>query len=774
MIRRGLGTRVLVGCALLITAPTAADNDPPHSFDNSIDCLNCHMPHHAPGQTITAVEGNANLCMTCHNPGGLAAARPFVDADQALPGITGTSHRFDSGPSGHVEPDLTNTSTGSVRSGGVFTGRIERTYTITITTGGDAGTAAFGWIDGAGTSGAGVTGENVALNAGLTLTFLPGDTPPDFVLGDRWNLFVRTDLRLPDPVSSDIEERRMASRVADGKVVCSVCHDQHRQDLQPFDPVAPPFDGPGTGWGRHYQRRTNDVNQMCTTCHAARDVTSVADGSHPVGVVVPGGEFQQPPSLPIDAQNRVRCMSCHSPHFTDSGGANGALGDGYLLRTSIGDLCFECHTLADRAAGSHFDPATGLLWPGGQYGSSFPAHTADKRGACVNCHWPHGWPDDATPAQDYDRLWVERYDTTDDHGDQADAEDLCFTCHDGSPAATDIRGEFGKGANGADIFHHPVSDPEQTAGRSVECVDCHNPHRARPDNKLAGVTGVDLTGSPVGPGTGNDVEIVQYELCFKCHGDTFNSQRPETTNKRLDFQTTNSAFHPVAGPGQNQSANLSNALLAGLDMNSTIECTDCHNSEATSDINGPASGSASSPKGPHGSVNAAIRRAAYRATYIASEGPMSYSRLDFELCFLCHDPRRLVEARRVDDSPPASTNFYDDINGRDNLHELHLVDSVQDSRATCKNCHFNVHSNRTADNTQYNIDGVVLDAPPTGFKTHLINFSPDIQPFGGRPRPEWWINTGTRERRCYLRCHGGVMDGMQYRPPFGDDSPTIP
>ena len=760
---------------LMAIGLVTADNDPPHYQGNSIDCLNCHMPHHAPGMTITAVEGNPNLCMTCHNPGGLAAAKPFVDADQALPGVRGTSHRFDSGPSGHVEPALTNTSSGTVRSGGSFTGRIERAYSITITSVGDVGTAMFGWNDGEGGSGSATTGSAVPLNDGLELDFLTGSAPPDFVAGDSFLLFVRTDLVLPSSASSNIEERRMAARIREGKVVCSVCHDQHRQDLQPFDAAAPPFAGPGSGWGRHYQRHTNDFNQMCVVCHAVRDVTSADQGSHPVGVPIPGGDFQTPPGLPLDGQSELRCMTCHSPHFTDSGGANGGQGDGYLLRTSINDLCLECHTLSDQASGSHFDPSSGLLWPGGQYGSSFPAHSAERRGACVNCHWPHGWPDDADPPQDYARLWVERYDTAADGTDPADAEDLCFTCHDGSPAGTDIRGEFQKGTNGTEVFHHPVSDPEQTSGRSVECVNCHNPHRARPDNKLAGVTGVSLAGNPVGPGTADDRDLVQYELCLKCHGDTFNGARAETTNKRLDFQTTNSAVHPIAGPGQNQSSNLNAAFRGGLTTSSTVECTDCHNNEATADAFGPASNSTSSPQGPHGSTNAAIRRGQYRATYLASEGPNNYNRSNFELCFLCHDPARLVEARKRDDNPPARTNFYDDIDGRDNLHEVHLVDRISDTRATCKNCHYNVHSNRTANNTQYNIDGVIYDSPPDTVKTHLVSFSPDITPRGGRAKPEWWINTATRQRRCYLDCHGGQMSGFPYRPPSsGDDAPFTP
>ncbi|MBW2665354.1 MAG: 6-bladed beta-propeller [Deltaproteobacteria bacterium] len=766
---RRAAAAVALSCIAL--GPAASERafalDPPHDFSNSIDCSNCHLPHGAAGGAITRVAGNPNLCISCHTPGGLAAGRPFNDADQALPGNGGTSHRWDSGPSGHLLVGLSNTSSGALESGGAFTGRIERIYSITISGSGDVGSASFDWVDDAGNAGSSVSGVAVPLNDGLTLSFSDGAGSPSFDLGDVWTLFVRTDLRLPDP---DVPfETAMAFRVADGKVVCSVCHDQHSQLRTPFDPSAPAYGGSGTGWGRHFQRKDNDVNQMCKVCHEVRDVQSADLGSHPVGVVIPSGDFQTPVSLPLDAAGEVECTTCHSPHFSDSGGANGGLGDGYILRQPIGNLCSECHTLADRAAGSHFDAGTGALWPGGQYGSSFPAHTGDKRGACVNCHWPHGWPDDADMPVDYPRLWVERYDLADDGSDPDDAEDLCFTCHDGNPAGSDIRGDFAKGTNAAEIFHHPVADSEQSPGRSVECVDCHNPHQASSDDKLAGVTGVDIDGLPVGPGTADDRPIEQHELCFKCHGDAYNTSRPDTTNKRLDFQTDNSAFHPVAGAGQNQSANLADQLLGGLTTSSTITCSDCHNSEATADVSGLAEGSGAATNGPHGSTHAAIRRASY---WTALSGPSNWNPDNFELCFLCHDEQKLVEAREWDDG--AATNFYDDIEGKDNLHWVHLEDRADKSRATCKNCHFNVHSNAGADNTQYNIDGTVYTSPPTNVKTHLINFSPDIQPIGGRSKPEWRINTGNLRRRCYLSCHGTDMEGERYRPSQGDDTPTIP
>jgi hypothetical protein len=98
---------------------------------------------------------------------------------------------------------------------------------------------------------------------------------------------------------------------------------------------------------------------------------------------------------------------------------------------------------------------------------------------------------------------------------------------------------------------------------------------------------------------------------------------------------------------------------------------------------------------------------------------------------------------------------------------VHLVDRADKSRASCKNCHFNIHSNQAASNTLYRIDGQDFTTPPPGVDTHLVNFSPDIQ--GTRAaRPLWVFDTASRTRQCFLQCHGNEMD-FSYRPPSGDD-----
>jgi hypothetical protein len=220
-----------------------------------------------------------------------------------------------------------------------------------------------------------------------------------------------------------------------------------------------------------------------------------------------------------------------------------------------------------------------------------------------------------------------------------------------------------------------------------------------------------------------------------------------------------------------------------------LKCTDCHNSNAYANVQGrpPSYGTGTStPVGPHGSIYGSIRRANYQNTL---PGPSLWSSANFELCFRCHDATRLVTAREFGGG--AQTNFDDerrdgscDGQRKGNLHWVHLVDRIDKARAICKSCHYNVHSNQEAPNTQYNINGFVSTTPPAGTPSRLINFHPNIRPIAGRSKPEWRFDTSTKKRQCFLECHstsggiggGAVMAGetgsggkkAYYCPPSGD------
>ena len=438
--------------------------DPPHVTTDL--CAPCHIPHLALGNDLTSAAGNGNLCISCHQAGGSASAKSFAQSDQALPwpglpagtATAGTSHRWDAGAAGHVSflGGATTPSTGLVSSSGAFTGAYAKTYTITISLAGMVGTAQFNWAattPGGGSGANLLAAANVSLDQGISVSFTDG-TSTSFQVGDRWNIYVRPDLRNPT-------NQVLLAHAANGVASCSACHDEHSQEMTPFDPAAPAYGGSGTGNGRHFMRVNNDLHQMCNDCHATRVVTTSLAGSHPVGITVPNdARHQAPTQQPLEnGSAKVVCLTCHQVHNSPSG-------DGRLLRltTSVA-ACVDCHTQSDTVSpAAHLAAAnSATLWPGGRFGSLMPARTnpADQ-GTCLNCHAVHGWPDAANPTSHYVKLLADF------------EENLCYTCHGTSgPAVKQVQLDFAK------TSHHPVAASQQVAGRKVECLDCHNPHMAQ-------------------------------------------------------------------------------------------------------------------------------------------------------------------------------------------------------------------------------------------------------------------------------------------------------
>jgi predicted CXXCH cytochrome family protein len=271
--------------------------------------------------------------------------------------------------------------------------------------------------------------------------------------------------------------------------------------------------------------------------------------------------------------------------------------------------------------------ADGALWPGGQYGSLFPA-MADptQRGGCNNCHQAHGWPDAASPSNDYPMLLVDR------------EENLCYTCHDGSPATKNLRANFAR------TYSHPVAligrhSPKEdgnpasygNANRHSECSDCHNPHAATADytasvlpaapGSLSGVARVsvnNLSSSNIVytfRGPSDPTPVKEYEVCFTCHSG-WTTQPSGQSNHAAKFNHLNPSFHPVEAAGKNLNINAA-AWVNGWTGNRLMYCTDCHTSDDTT------------IRGPHGSANRWILKKPYatgNTPALASNG----------LCFDCH------------------------------------------------------------------------------------------------------------------------------------------
>lgn len=318
----------------------------------------------------------------------------------------------------------------------------------------------------------------------------------------------------------------------------------------------------------------------------------------------------------------------------------------------------------------------------------------------------------------------------------------------------------------------------------IECFDCHNPHLATYKDRYRGKRGINGSGDTVGWGTARK-RLYQYEVCFRCHGAYFRqavgrvvediSRNYPYSNKQREFDPANSSYHPIEAPGRNRSVALNRQLqqaTAGqpnrLSTADTIVCADCHNSNITENTAGPVANftTVNEALGLHGSMYTTNKRAFF---FNLIDGPTSYASGNFKLCFRCHYETCLTSQEGTSngaagDGTNECTNFYDSINGFRSLHWLHLIDRIGNSRATCKNCHYNLHSNKDAPNTQYVVNLVNYYRPPPSLPTRLVNFSPDIVVSGLAQRPRWWYNTVTRERRCYLTCHGFTMNGYQYRP----------
>lgn len=205
----------------------------------------------------------------------------------------------------------------------------------------------------------------------------------------------------------------------------------------------------------------------------------------------------------------------------------------------------------------------------------------------------------------------------------------------------------------------PENAPSLRDESHIECTDCHNMHRVERRNRFKGMPGITINTEIVAESVESATvhrEPYIFEVCLRCHGNTFNNHVEEKlttatgtgklveargdnfgstppgispglgvnasgSNKRKEFNpdsqpfyrdnflqpvdpnnpsspvipdpqaNLNTAFHPVANLGRNQSGVLNNTtqggqLLGLLSRENTIQCTDCHNTDLFGTFNG--------------------------------------------------------------------------------------------------------------------------------------------------------------------------------------------
>ncbi len=413
------------------------------------------------------------------------------------------------------------------------------------------------------------------------------------------------------------------------------------------------------------------------------------------GLVDPGppGASLLPPEVVLDNNGQMQCTTCHDPH-------NNQFTSFLVMDNSSSQLCVKCHAMPNwtgsaHAISSQLVPAalaSQITRPkSGLQSKAVVAATSVAHAACASCHMPH-----AAKAKQA----LMRFSTP---------ENNCLDCHAGDGPGKNVAADLKK------LSVHPISmEPDAHNAREnlvnppvrhVTCADCHNPHatssapgtQGQVSGALAFVAGISAGGGALPAVTH------EYELCFRCHGDSA-ARGPASvprqlvqTNTRLQFNPGNASFHPVETLGKNSSAP---SLIPPLTASSLIGCGDCHNSDQ-----GFATGG-SGANGPHGSAFAPLLE---RRLLLTDGTP--YNPNNFALCYKCHSSS-VVDSSMV-------TSWQN--------HRTH----IEDYRAACTTCHDSHGSTQS----------------------HLVNFNTlYVQPYNGVLQ---YQSTGPNHGTCTLTCHDG-------------------
>lgn len=383
---------------------------------------------------------------------------------------------------------------------------------------------------------------------------------------------------------------------------------------------------------------------------------------------------------------KLQCTSCHNPHKNTY--------EKFLVESNrYSELCLNCHDKQYWESSLH--KLSDAKWNGkGINPWSNTNYMTVSENGCENCHTPHN-------ANSESYLLKSKTE-----------ENTCLICHNKNVASKNIQEQITKPYSHNVYAYYQTHEPNENAlinNKHVECQDCHNPHASADFKSKApfikgantGVKGIDLSGNEV-----NSAQY-EYEICFKCHGDSPNknngsiSRQIEQTNVRLEFSPSNPSYHPIAEAGKNPNVS---GLLFPLNESSIIYCTSCH-----------ASNGESSPAGPHGSIYPNILKYNYSTT---DNTPESYKA--YELCYKCHDRNNIINGQAYE--------------FQRNVHRKHIVDL----NTPCSVCH-DPHGISSLQGNSLN-------------NSALINFDIKVvTPVNGNLKYE---NNGVFSGTCYLSCHG--------------------
>jgi predicted CXXCH cytochrome family protein len=495
-------------------------------------------------------------------------------------------------------------------------------------------------------------------------------------------------------------------------VQCTSCHNPHAVTYPKFlrAPILNRASDPSNPGLNHPTQQI-----ICFFCHdkpgfptaTGNQITSTHNDSQAVHEPYPNGN-----PYDFDGEHSVAeyaCRNCHDPHTAQGAKRLHREGVDNAGQDAIENTCFLCHS------------PPGTVLPAGP-NTGFDLVKGQANGALIKAA-PDIWTQFAKDRQGNGNFGLDGGTGT------GSAMDLKLRLgHEPVFTALPREGvQLGSDNLSPSYFGGPFSEPAnnkidpENAPRTpdtshIECTDCHNMHRVVRRNRFKGMPGININGGIVAETLTHVDERREpyiFEVCLRCHGNTFNNHVKEQlvtatgtgklvqargdnygsvapginpslgvnasgSNKRKEFNpdsqpfyrdnflrpidpanpsdpnggfipdppTFNTAFHPVADLGRNQSGVLNNTnqggqLLGLLSRQNTIQCTDCHNTDLFGTFNGNV-----------GSGGGGIPM-----SKVGSNGfPFGFNVPDFPGPITYDDTQGLA-FRRVTDLPPSITDI---------------------------------------------------------------------------------------------------------------------
>ncbi|MCF6364775.1 MAG: hypothetical protein L3J35_01090 [Bacteroidales bacterium] len=546
--------------------------NPKSDFPHNFTCNACHILHTSPGISLTSVQGNANLCMSCHNPTGVANLKPFSVNDKAVPGTKGTSHSWD-------VSGINNLYAANLPTEANMLLRIINDTIICSTCHNQHSQAFTPFLRADNTADAMCKDCHSARNLGLYATDNTNNrgTHP---VGVVYN---GADSRLFSVPNAPL-------LAIGGNVECSSCHKLH---------YATTTDG-------NLLRKTNDAS-LCTSCHVYKNFGTSLDHESMTCVTCHYAHQNNSGNIFLvrdvintpnsGAQNVVFtantsadnyadatgtfdgvCEVCHTltDHYTNTTGGTADARHVPATQTCISchphdnafyaqSNCFDCHnTVQDKPAVGPVGGRRQIVDDSGDglgTGGDFKRSSHHVSGAipnvsdCLKCHYMGDHKNGEVKLFDPDQgyLNVITYDPV----NKASIEDFCLNCHDAD-------GSNGDTTPFSDGIAVPLVDKTLWNGSSHKtsvytCLDCHDNGHGSNKSKL--LEPFDYTADAT-PDPMND----QEEFCERCHS----AAGAATSDIESEFNLTHS--HQVDE-------------VAEMGTNSGLECINCHNPHQNTAVN---------------------------------------------------------------------------------------------------------------------------------------------------------------------------------------------